>query len=77
MSDCYCVVCNENKNKNTFKLFSPMVLCPTCGNKRCPHATHHDELCTNSNEPGQYGSIYGIYPNPLKPLRDFINSKDD
>lgn len=36
-----------------------MVLCKTCGNKRCPHATDHRHVCTNSNEPGQYGSIYG------------------
>ena len=35
-----------------------MILCPECGNKRCPKAS--DELleCTNSNEPGQVGSIY-------------------
>jgi hypothetical protein len=36
-----------------------MVLCPTCGNKRCPKATDHRLDCTNSNEPEQYGSIYG------------------
>jgi hypothetical protein len=35
-----------------------MILCPTCGNKRCPHATDHDLACTNSNEPGQKGSAY-------------------
>lgn len=39
--------------------FMPMVLCPTCGNKRCPKATDHRLDCTNSNEPEQYGSIYG------------------
>lgn len=38
--------------------FYGMVLCPTCGNKRCPHATDHENACTNSNEPGQPGSIY-------------------
>jgi hypothetical protein len=37
---------------------SRMVLCPTCGNKRCPHATSHSLACTNSNEPGQAGSAY-------------------
>lgn len=36
-----------------------MFLCPTCGNKRCPHATHHEELCSHSNKPGQSGSSYG------------------
>jgi hypothetical protein len=35
-----------------------MVLCPKCGNKRCPHATNHELACTGSNEPGQKGSSY-------------------
>jgi hypothetical protein len=35
-----------------------MILCPDCGNKRCPKATHHDNTCTNSNEPNQPGSCY-------------------
>ncbi|HZJ13985.1 MAG TPA: hypothetical protein VFD27_03000 [Chthoniobacteraceae bacterium] len=35
-----------------------MVLCPTCGNKRCPRANDHKNECTNSNEPGQKGSSY-------------------
>lgn len=37
---------------------SRMILCAIRGNKRCPHATHHDNACTNSNEPGQPGSSY-------------------
>jgi hypothetical protein len=36
-----------------------MIVCPTCGNKRCPKATHHDNACTGSNESGQPGSAYG------------------
>mgnify|MGYP003433753399 FL=1 len=35
-----------------------MVVCPDCGNKRCPKATDHRFLCTNSNESGQTGSSY-------------------
>ena len=35
-----------------------MVMCKFCGNKRCPHSTHHDLECTQSNEPGQKGSRY-------------------
>ncbi|QDK02603.1 hypothetical protein PP304_gp055 [Gordonia phage Phendrix] len=35
-----------------------MILCPTCGNKRCPHATNHELECTGSNESGQKGSAY-------------------
>ena len=36
-----------------------MILCETCGNKRCPHATDHRNACTGSNAPGQPGSAYG------------------
>ena len=35
-----------------------MILCPLCGNKRCPHASDHGQRCTGSTEPGQPGSIY-------------------
>jgi hypothetical protein len=35
-----------------------MVLCETCGNKRCPHANDHRNECTHSNESGQPGSAY-------------------
>lgn len=38
------------------------VLCPKCGSKRCPHASNHTLDCTNSNEPGQPGSIYENVP---------------
>ena len=29
-----------------------MILCPICGNKRCPHVSDHRLSCTASNEPG-------------------------
>lgn len=35
-----------------------MILCPLCGNKRCPMASDHTLDCTGSNEPGQVGSVY-------------------
>lgn len=35
-----------------------MIVCETCGNKRCPHATDCALACTDSNEPGQKGSAY-------------------
>lgn len=35
-----------------------MILCPVCGNKRCPKANDHRNDCTGSNEPGQPGSAY-------------------
>jgi Zn finger protein HypA/HybF involved in hydrogenase expression len=37
---------------------SRMILCPSCGNKRCPRATQHTLACTGSNEPDQPGSRY-------------------
>ena len=40
---------------------SLMILCPDCGNKRCPRASHHDHTCTRSNASGQAGSVYGDY----------------
>lgn len=53
--DCGCHRCHvEQSRLQTF-----MILCPACGNKRCPRATDHRLACTNSNEPGQDGSIYG------------------
>jgi len=41
-----------------FKPQTTMILCPKCGNKRCPKATDHNNRCTASNEPGQDGSAY-------------------
>ncbi|WP_370967745.1 hypothetical protein [Enterobacter wuhouensis] len=38
------------------------VVCPECGNKRCPHANGHRHECTGSNEPGQEGSAYPAAP---------------
>lgn len=38
-----------------------MILCPICGNKRCPKASNHDHACTNSNADNQHGSVYGDY----------------
>lgn len=38
------------------------IVCPDCGNKRCPRATAHWLACTSSNDPGQPGSDYGPAP---------------
>jgi DNA-directed RNA polymerase subunit RPC12/RpoP len=37
---------------------SKMILCPECGNKRCPKASDHRLQCTDSNDVGQVGSVY-------------------
>ncbi|WP_188512177.1 hypothetical protein [Enterobacter hormaechei] len=41
---------------------SRFVVCPECGNKRCPRANDHRNACTGSNEPGQEGSAYPAAP---------------
>lgn len=51
---CCCLTCLRSREES--RAF--MVLCPECGNKRCPKATDHRLACTGSNEPGQPGSVY-------------------
>lgn len=60
---CICHRCiRENDLRHSGQDFSLassiMVLCPICGNKRCPKASDHRLACTGSNEPGQEGSMY-------------------
>ena len=47
----------ESHESELFKM-GRMILCETCGNKRCPHASSKENACTNSNDPGQPGSKY-------------------
>jgi hypothetical protein len=50
---------NLEANKNlTARLSRPFITCTICGNKRCPKASDCSLECTNSNEPGQEGSVY-------------------
>lgn len=54
---CWCLACRPvTMNDARF------VVCPDCGNKRCPHANDHRNACTGSNEPGQEGSAYPAEP---------------
>jgi Zn finger protein HypA/HybF involved in hydrogenase expression len=58
---CWCYNClKEIKDPDTGwpVTTSRFIVCPSCGNKRCPRATDHGLECTNSNEPGQAGSRY-------------------
>ena len=59
---CQCHRCLDQRDARTVSgqpIFEAiMILCPTCGNKRCPHASDHNLACTNSNMPGQRGSLY-------------------
>lgn len=74
-AQCWCIACRPQTLEDM-----RFVVCPDCGNKRCPRANDHRHACTNSNEPGQPGSAYpaaeaqaqgdpgefgvGIQPNP-------------
>ncbi|MEG4661187.1 hypothetical protein [Enterobacter cloacae] len=54
---CWCHTCRPVKISDM-----RFVVCPDCGNKRCPHANDHRNACTGSNEPGQEGSAYPAAP---------------
>lgn len=59
--DCWCRTCRPvTLNDMRF------VVCPDCGNKRCPRANDHRNSCTGSNEPGQEGSAYQDTPREVK-----------
>lgn len=71
--ECHCHRCIREQDQHemigTVKIMLSglrMVLCPDCGNKRCPRASDHRLACTRSNEPGQRGSIYQPLPAPPK-----------
>ncbi|ENU3990419.1 hypothetical protein ACFH0L_004672 [Enterobacter kobei] len=55
--DCWCRTCRPVTISDM-----RFVVCPECGNKRCPHANDHRNACTGSNEPGQDGSAYPAAP---------------
>lgn len=51
--DCWCLTCRPITVEDM-----RFVVCPDCGNKRCPKANDHRHDCTGSNEPGQKGSAW-------------------
>lgn len=66
-TQCQCIQCLRDRKEQHPSIpgipaeAGRMILCPKCGNKRCPKATNHRHECTQSNEPGQHGSVYGDY----------------
>lgn len=54
---CWCLTCRPVTMTDM-----RFVVCPKCGNKRCPHANDHRNACTGSNESGQEGSAYPAAP---------------
>lgn len=55
--DCWCRTCRPVTMSDM-----RFVVCPDCGNKRCPHANDHRNACTGSNDPGQIGNAYPASP---------------
>lgn len=58
-AQCWCHECNKQM---AWPFALKMIVCPDCGNKRCPHASDHRHACTGSNAPGQPGSVYTVEP---------------
>ena len=54
---CWCLTCRPVTMTDM-----RFVVCPDCGNKRCPKANDHSNACSGSNEPGQEGSAYPAAP---------------
>lgn len=52
-SECWCMTCRPITVDDM-----RFVVCPVCGNKRCPKANDHRHDCTGINEPGQKGSAW-------------------
>jgi hypothetical protein len=50
--------CHAWRREKAWRFARKMILCPDCGNKRCPKANNHGNVCTGSNAPGQPGSAY-------------------
>jgi len=50
---CWCTTCRP-----TTMTDMRFVVCPDCGNKRCPKAHNHVNKCTGSNDVGQIGSSW-------------------
>ena len=63
--ECHCQDCNP------FEWW--MIVCDKCGNKRCPHALHHLNDCTNSNATSQHVEHQ---PRPLNRLAAFMEATD-
>ena len=48
---CTCYLCQSKLSYH--EKYAYMVLCPSCGNKRCPKTAYHELECTGSNDLNQ------------------------
>jgi hypothetical protein len=59
LETCWCYECLDDPSMGMSNPATQrMIVCPDCGNKRCPRSDSHNNACTGSNEPGQRGSRY-------------------
>lgn len=57
-----CHYCLDGVTVDSFPVsMTVMILCPECGNKRCPKASDHRLKCSGINDPGQPGSVYSNF----------------
>lgn len=62
---CWCTTCRPNTVSDM-----RFVVCPACGNKRCPRAHNHALACTGSNDVGQPGSAWAHIKPAQQPQAD-------
>lgn len=58
---CWCRKCDRAAKVGlsplaALRVGAGFIVCPECGNKRCPRGSNHELACTNSNLDGQPGS---------------------
>jgi hypothetical protein len=71
--ECHRCIKENDLRDGAFPLSSTkMILCPKCGNKRCPKASDHRLTCTESNKSGQQGSIC-----TAPPKREWVGLTDE
>ena len=51
---------------------SKMVVCHDCGDKRCPKATYHEAVCSNSAPHPDIRKSRNTEPPPHRPSRDIM-----
>lgn len=57
LKTCWCYQCLDEPSMGPLSpALQRMIVCPQCGNKRCPRAASHDNACSGSNDPGLDGS---------------------
>lgn len=87
---CWCHTCNAGQTVNGMPFAATrMIVCPDCGNKRCPRANDHQLACTNSNEPvrtraeamrdmvatSERAGLYELTAEPVQPIDEALDGR--